>query len=601
MIAAVLAWTAMVAPAQAAEDYKLQGEDVVTIRVSGEDKLSQNYTLDEQGFIVMEMVGKVRLAGLTVKGAQELLTKELGKYLKLFEVSVFPVGAVGNRVLVFGQVNKQGSVKIRDGNKLLDVIAEAGGTTPLADERRVNIARKSGGKSETLNLVQLRKDPTLDLPIYAGDTVTVPSKEDNSVRVEGEVKTSGAKSLDEYRTAYAAIMSAGPTEKTDWTRIALRKKNSNIPLMIDLSKVREGLLKDDIELQEGDVLNVLSKLTGNVYVRGEVKMPGEKELLGKTQLWDFIRTNGGDFSERADRRRVQVTRKGKAEPITFDLTLVANGGRRSDDPEMELAPGDVIFVPTAVASLRGEVKTAGPEKPIGVATNVWDFIMSQGGGFTERADKSHVKIYRPGVAPREINLLEVENGKRSYDDTSLNIQPGDVVEVPNDEKIRFVIVGGVKKPGPFPAYEGMTLLDALGKAEGFSERAKRDKLVIAPATAFDKDGRLLSLSQNQEKNGKKKSSKKDEEIPDGLLVIDIKRMLAGDASQNVAIKPGDRIFIPELPPVDQQRRKPSFVQSLMGMLPLAGMLMGGGMGGFGMGGFGGGFGGYGGGFGQPYY
>ncbi len=558
-----------------AEEYKIQADDVLNVRVIGEDKLSGNFTVDEKGTINMELVGKVPVTGRSVKEAEQELTKQFAKYLKVFEIRVFLATEVGNKVLVFGEVARQGSLKVRQGAKLLDVIADAGGTTPNADNKRVTIARKTGGNSVVMDLVSLRKDPSKDIPIYPGDTITVPSKQDNSFKVEGEVRQPGVKSLEDYRTAYTAIQASGPTDKADWTRVSLRKKNSNLAITLDLSPVRQGNLKDDYEMEEGDTLTVQSKFTGTVLVGGEVKTPGEKDLLGATSLWEFINSQAGGFTEKADRRRVQIIRKKDGKVETFDMLAVSNGTKRSDDPAMLLAPSDRIFVPIGVAFIRGEVKSTG-EKVLGITNNAWDLIMGPGGGFTERADKTKVSIKRDGKLLRTVNLLEVENGKKSFDDETLSLEPGDIIEVPNDESIRFVIVGGVKKPGGYPAYPGTTLLDALGKADGLTERAKRKQVIVAPAKAFGADGRLLAM-----KNGKK--SDKPEEL--GLIVIDMAKLQKGDATQNVEIKPGDRIFVPEDPPAAAGPRKPGLFDSLLRMLPLAGMFLGGGVG-YGYGGYG---------------
>jgi len=579
------------AGAQAADDYTIQPEDVLAIRVSGEPALSTNYPVDEKGFVTIgDQVGKVRVAGLTTKKTQERLTEELKKYLKVFEVSVLVVGETGTRVLVYGEVAKPGMVKIRQGARLLDVLSEAGQPTVKADTKRINVSRQDGGKVETIDLDEALRDPAKNVAISPGDSVTVPSKNSQSVRVDGEVGTAASIDLEEAGTAYAAILKANPKANADWSRVLLRRKDSDIPMVLDLSKVRTGQIKDDLKLKEGDRLTVMSKFSGTATVRGEVSNPGEKDLNGETQLWDFILKAGGGFTDKADRKRVQLVRDGKpAQPV--DLVEISNGTRRSDDPKLQVMPGDVIFVPTGTAVLRGEVSTPG-EKVLGNTRQLWDFVLTQGGGFTDKADRRRVQIIRDGKPVKNIDLTEVANGKRSADDPELEVMPGDTVFVPNDDGNRFVIVGGVKKPGSYAVKPGMTIFDALQSADSFSERASRKKIVIARAEQFGPDGKLISPGPaTADKSHGKKATKPENPEDLGLIVVDLKKLQSGDDKQYLAVRAGDRIFVPEEPPQDSRQRKPSFLESVTRLLPFASMFMGGyGIGYGGLGGYGGGYG-----------
>ena len=49
-------------------------------------------------------------------------------------------------------------------------------------------------------------------------------------------------------------------------------------------------------------------------------------------------------------------------------------------------------------------------------------------------------------------------------------------------------------------------------------------------------------------SGEAKSKKKDDPAAYGLVVIDVKKLLKADPSQNVALNPGDQILVPEKEP-----------------------------------------------------
>jgi polysaccharide export outer membrane protein len=99
-------------------------------------------------------------------------------------------------------------------------------------------------------------------------------------------------------------------------------------------------------------LDQFTKTTGKVYVLGEVRltgmieMPGDETLtVGKAVL------RAGGFTNYADKRNVKVTRKSdsdgpgaRTQTIVVNLTEVFEKGRA--DKDVELQPGDLIFVPS---------------------------------------------------------------------------------------------------------------------------------------------------------------------------------------------------------------------------------------------------------------
>ncbi|MBW3622872.1 MAG: SLBB domain-containing protein, partial [Armatimonadetes bacterium] len=379
-------------------------------------------------------------------------------------------------------VTKPGPVKLGSNGKLLDALSEAGPLTANADPKRISILRKGVEKPELYDLDSVSNDRALNAALRAGDTITVPAKGSYTVQIDGEVRTAGMRSLDSANTLAAAVLAAGPNENADWSRVLLRRKGSAIPEEVDLSQVRAGTAKDEITLQPGDQITVLSRVLGNAKVIGEVKTSGDKPITGKTFLLDFIGTAGGGFSEKADPMRVEIRRPGQ-EPRTFDLMPVMRGEKISTDPEMEIRPGDTVFVP-------------------------------------------------------------------------------------NGEKTRFHIVGGVNKGGSFPVQPGMNLIDAITMAEGFKPSATKKALVIAPD---DPNDERLKTNAAPVKKSKKKSA---EAAPaQGLIVVDLKKLIDGDGAQNVEIKQGDQILVPE-DGVPIQREKVPFIDRVLRMLPLYGLFSG---------------------------
>jgi protein involved in polysaccharide export with SLBB domain len=73
-----LVWVG-VAPAARAYDYTIRAGDVLKITVWGQDDLSKEYPVDDDGFVPFPLVGRVKASGLTTKAFASRLTEALEK------------------------------------------------------------------------------------------------------------------------------------------------------------------------------------------------------------------------------------------------------------------------------------------------------------------------------------------------------------------------------------------------------------------------------------------------------------------------------------------------------------------------------------------
>jgi len=90
------------------------------------------------------------------------------------------------------------------------------------------------------------------------------------------------------------------------------------------------------------------------------------------------------------------------------------------------------------------------------------------GGFAPLADQTKVLVKRAGAATEETLPLT----------PSTVIRPGDTLRV---VKGAFFILGEVNAPGEYPYTEGLTVLQAVATARGFTYRANRSKVFIQHA------------------------------------------------------------------------------------------------------------------------
>jgi polysaccharide export outer membrane protein len=137
------------------------------------------------------------------------------------------------------------------------------------------------------------------------------------------------------------------------------------------------------------------------------------------------------------------------------------------------------------------------------------------GGFTETANTKSVKVICAGAGKRE--TLEVDMGRilsKSAPDTEL--KAGDTVIV--EEAGQVSIIGQVMRPGIYNLKPGLTVVDAIALAGGFTPIAAQDGVKVI---------RML--------NGGRKTIR----VP----VASILR--GGDKSRDIVLEPDDTIVAPE--------------------------------------------------------
>ena len=148
--------------------------DVVEVRVYGEGELTGTHQISEQGTIRMPLVGAVMAAGLSPDELSASITSAYNdRYLKRAEVSLFVKERNSQKVFVLGQVSKPGPVPIT----VLEAIAQAGGTTKLADAGRVVLTRESANKQPVrvaVDVAAIGSGQAPDVEMQPGDILFVP-------------------------------------------------------------------------------------------------------------------------------------------------------------------------------------------------------------------------------------------------------------------------------------------------------------------------------------------------------------------------------------------------------------------------------------------
>ncbi len=123
----------------------------------------QSYTIDEEGFIEMPLVGKIELQNLTVDEAKDRLQAELNQYINQTTIIV----KLSNfNLTVLGEVSRPGMYKVYQSQiNLFEAISMAGNMTNFAKNEEVRIIRQTDNGSEIIT-VDMGSADILASPYY---------------------------------------------------------------------------------------------------------------------------------------------------------------------------------------------------------------------------------------------------------------------------------------------------------------------------------------------------------------------------------------------------------------------------------------------------
>lgn len=188
-------------------EYRLQVNDVLSIRVMGLDEAtsiffnveSQNvqlsdaalyvngFSVDKNGQIQLPTVGKIKVQGLTVGEAQDLVQKKVNEY---FTTATVILKMVSFRVSVLGDVSRPGAYVVYNNQiTLLEALAMAGGPNEYADKTHVTLVRQSDRGTQAL-YVDLSSTNVLSSEYYyllPNDVVYVPALKARTGRMNLEL------------------------------------------------------------------------------------------------------------------------------------------------------------------------------------------------------------------------------------------------------------------------------------------------------------------------------------------------------------------------------------------------------------------------------
>ena len=120
--------------------------DVVEVQIWREEDLSGEFTVDEDGIVVLPLIGEKSVSGISPQDLRDQLSEDYAVYLQNPSVNV----RLLRRITVAGEVRVPGLYTVDATVSLADLIARAGGLTSDGDSDKVTLTR--GGQLYSLDL-----------------------------------------------------------------------------------------------------------------------------------------------------------------------------------------------------------------------------------------------------------------------------------------------------------------------------------------------------------------------------------------------------------------------------------------------------------------
>ena len=148
--------------------FRLGTGDKIKLVVFGEPEMSGTFEIDAAGQIPLPLAGQVSAKGLGIPALRDAIVRRLSDgYLKNPKVSVEVLSY--RPIFVHGEVKIGGEFPFKNGLKLRDAIAVAGGYTYRANQGYVLITREDMPREERVDLPS-------SLLVMPGDNIRIPER-----------------------------------------------------------------------------------------------------------------------------------------------------------------------------------------------------------------------------------------------------------------------------------------------------------------------------------------------------------------------------------------------------------------------------------------
>ena len=255
------------------ENYRVVEEDILRMDVWNETQLSNmQMQVTPDGKINVPFVGPIQAAGFTQKEITERIVQALEdqEIIANANVQITLLSIHQPTARVLGEVNRAGAIVFKDGDTILDAIAQAGSYTQNAMLEKATLTHRDSDRRIPIDLKRMLEEGDLsqNYTLQNGDSIYIPPEDyNNKIYVLGQVYRPGIFDLKDNTTVLTAIsMANGATERGSLKDTVVVRGNPSKPERVacDLTRLFDKAdLSQDIQLEPGDIVIVPETKTPN--------------------------------------------------------------------------------------------------------------------------------------------------------------------------------------------------------------------------------------------------------------------------------------------------------------------------------------------------
>lgn len=159
-------------------EYRIGPEDVLHISVWKEEDLDRKVLVRPDGGVSFPLAGDIQVSGRTPLEVQDEIRSRLQRYVPDAEVTVSVDKISGYTIFVLGEVDGPGQFTLGRYVDVVQAVTLAGGFTPYANNRNIQILRRQDGREVTFKFdfrdVSRGKKLEQNIILQSGDVVLVP-------------------------------------------------------------------------------------------------------------------------------------------------------------------------------------------------------------------------------------------------------------------------------------------------------------------------------------------------------------------------------------------------------------------------------------------
>jgi protein involved in polysaccharide export with SLBB domain len=427
-------------------NYEVGTNDVLKLVVYGVQEYSADLDVSKEGTVLIENVGRIKVAGLSIEAATTRIKQQMGNtaYPSLRSGESKMALTVGDtrtiQVTIIG-AQRSGNYNVSSLSNVLSALTMAGGPSEIGSYRAIELIRDNKVvKTFDLYAFMQNGDQSQNMGLKDRDVIKVPPYK-GRIEIKGQVKRPGIFELNATESFKQFLQYAGGFDDTAYTAwVKVIQKNEKEKAVKDLAQNQFA----SYQPQGGDIIQVskiLDRFQNRVKLTGAVFRPDVYELTEGMRISDLVQRADG-LREDAFIGRAQLIRLKPnllKELVTINLSKAL---QKDPNENIFLQREDELYINSIVdlrdsltVDLLGEVRSQGRFNYVDSMT-VKDLIL-MAGGFNYAANKqievARLVQYGDRVTDNQVaTILKTEvNGDLSFNAGQVNfvLQPMDVVTI----------------------------------------------------------------------------------------------------------------------------------------------------------------------------